>query len=142
MGFSKCSLCNGRDSAGIASIYWAWYTIDHERDARRVQYCYECLSGWPYRDLGRSVATAKEDVYETCLGCGEAIDGSGAIIYGKLFAPKQEGRRFELWYCFKCFDERRSELGSLGVKLPDRQVASKGPLESAWTRLIELVPAS
>lgn len=138
----KCSLTGDRPTGGLASIYWAWYTIDHEREARKVHYCMPCFEAILRPTLVRSLTTPVDDRYDNCLECGVDLTDDGAVIYGKLFAPRSEPVPFELWLCFPHFDAMRSDLGSLGVRLADRQVASAAPLESPWLRLDDLMPAA
>lgn len=133
----KCSLCNSRPPGGLCSIYWAWYSVDHERVARKVHYCVDDFSAGVATDITKAQQTDAEDMYENCIACGALINGEGAVMYGQLYVPHQEPIKFETWYCFPCFDVRRGQLGSLGVRLPDRQLFDPGrDTDGPWARLI------
>jgi len=142
MPFSRCSFTNDKPPDGIASIYWAWYTIDHERTARKVHYCLPCLTEQVLPILQASKATEPEDYLESCLDCHETLGDLGCMLYGKIFPPKSEPINFELWLCVKCFDTWRFSLSQVGAALPDRQQLTVAPASSPWARLSELQPAS
>lgn len=132
----RCSFTNDRPSGGIASIYWAWFTIDHERTARKVHYCLPCYEALAATPIRRAATVAAEDRYESCLGCGVSIDGEGALFYGTLYAPKSDPFQFELWYCWTCFDKERHELAQMGTPLPDRETRSVAPAASPWANFL------
>ena len=132
----RCSFTNDRPSGGLASIYWAWFTIDHERTARKVHYCLPCYEALVADKVRQFASTPQDDRYESCMACGESIDGEGALIYGTLYAPKSEAFQFELWYCFKHFDVERHELAQMGEPLPDRQAGNSIPKQSPWASFL------
>lgn len=131
----KCAISGDRPTTGLASVYWAWFTIDHERDARKVQYCISCFESEVLPAVQRALATPPEDAYDNCLDCGVAIGDLGAVIYATIYPPKSQELKVELWYCIPCFDRMRHTLGSLGDRLPDRSAPARAPASSPWASL-------
>lgn len=131
----KCAISGDRPATGLASVYWAWFTIDHEREARKVQYCLACFTDEVLPFVTKALQTPPEDVYDNCLDCGVGIGDLGAVIYATIYPPKSNEIKVDLWFCFPCFDKMRHTLGSLGDRLPDRSANTRAPARSPWAEL-------
>jgi len=127
----KCSYGGEPAAPKLASIYWAWYTVSGQRVSWKTFSCVGCAP----TSLGiifRSLRNASESPDEKhCASCGQVLDTDIDPIYVTLYLPGQERTDPEVWLDSACAAIIRSQIQSVGQRLPDRNVESRGPLTLA-----------
>lgn len=119
-----CSYCEERPREKLASLYFAWFAPEGDRQSYLVKACSGCLvDRWKtILQTYSSTSTAND----TCIGCGGLLARDDSPVYLNLYLPKQTVREFELDFDAACAAKTCVDISVFGSRLPDRNRGRQG----------------
>ena len=128
----SCGYCDKPTRGPLASVYWAWFSPDHERIAYRVKYCPAHAKSILNPLFLSWLSRVEEDFGQLCLTCGELLEQDDATLWARVYLPGQEERNIDAEQCASCMAKISADLIEHGQKLKNRSAFAPARANDAW----------
>jgi hypothetical protein len=125
-----CSICRERPRGRLASIYWACWTGDGDREAWKQRYCKGCYSDARAEWLDNLFTSGEASPAGTCPLCLDIVEDDLVQLFATGFVPGQDAYRYAFDLCPTHFAEAGGKARAGSEPLRDRGLAGPGRARS------------
>jgi hypothetical protein len=121
-----CSICRERPRGRLASIYWACWTGDGDREAWKQRYCKGCYGDACAEWLNELQLRGDGSRAGDCALCTDSNEDDLVQLFATGFVPGQDAYRFAFDLCPIHFNETGEKARAGAEPLRDRGLAGPG----------------